>query len=686
MIFMADVANIQPAKKSSDDSKKFHDRIEKIFLDAGFNLIKSDYYATGADIIVEADNKKIIIQCKCAKSDDKTFPSIESLIDEYSKKAEKEGAERAILAISNYKIPSKYMEEETKERRAVVDGVVIWNDQIIDYYEEVVSALNEWAKYSILGDLYISSKFGGPIYSPFIKVEQGDFEFIVFKISPEDLLKISYIFRRDYHPRAYQRTLNIKRLKKDISEFLDSPDAILPTNLLGVFNSDIKFHNGRIVIPRQYKSFWIIDGQHRVYSFCYTKDKTKRENFELLCVGLDGKKWRESQQAKLFVDINDKSKRISKLLLYDLYELIGFPEMRVEIVKKLARESKVFSGKIKLRKNDPGEISLVTFVSTSPMSRLLSERNGEMGILFRERFNQYPDYSKAHIREKCKEFYFKTFEEYFNMIQKNFEKEWQDHNNYILSTDRGIRVFLRLLRLLYRYNLINGKKVGDIEIFNKVIPALKNFDFSSKTLRNRYLGEGGANIFLDALKEHIQKTVLDFFPKEQKKIIYEKTIEAGDKVGANQIISNWLPKLGKEIFGELPYINKTTFDYFIKLPQGSHIKLFVSEIWGEEDCKKKYTELKDKGFKIEIKKITKGPFKEGEKRVSYLHGRWIGGQDYEIEPGYDLMVDALGNKKDQIKVYKTQNSERITDFKERWNIFSQFKGDVLIEDIFRDIK
>lgn len=675
-----DIKNINSSKV--DESKKFHDRIKRIFINSGFEILKSDYYSKGADIIAKVDNKKIIIQCKCAQSEDKTGLRIDSLIDEYSKKADKENAERAILAISNYKIPPIYLSEKEKEKRAVLDKVIIWDDRIIDYYEEVVSALNKWAKYTLIGDMYIISKFGDPIYTPAIEVVQGESKFFVFKISPEDLLKMSYIFRRDYNRKdAYQRVLNIKRLKKDISEFLDSPEAILPTNLIGVFNSNIKMKGNKLIIPRQYKSFWVIDGQHRLYSFCYTKNEVQRNNFELICVGLDGREWEESKQAKLFVDVNDESKKISKLLLYDLYELMGKPEMRIELVKILARKSSVFKDKIKIHRKDKGEISLVSFVNTNPMGRLINERNGELTNLFRERMKQNPNYSSSNMREKCKEFYFKILSDYFNLIQTNFPKEWEDSKNYILSTDRGIRVLLRLLRELYRYNKINNNKIGDSEIFNEVIPAMKEFDFSVQSLKGMYFGEGGADLFLKSLKEHIQKTIPYFFPKEGKKELHNINIEAGEKEKVNDLICKWLSLLGNEVFGELPYVDQTTIYYLEKLPVGSHIKLFVSEIHGETDFKNKCEELKQKGYSIEVKRITRGPFQEGQKNIAYLHGRWIGGHNFEVEPGYDLMKGAMGSKKDRIKFYKTENSERINEFKERWNVVSKFRNDVFIENI-----
>jgi DNA sulfur modification protein DndB len=677
-----EASNIDSFKKP-DESKIFHNRVKKIFVCAGFEIIKSNYYSKGADIIVKVDNKKIIIQCKCAQSDEKVGLNIDGLIDEYSKKADREGAERAILAISRYKIPKNYLLKQEKENRAIFDKVVIWDDKTIEYYEEVVSALNKWAKYTIIGDMYISSKFGDPIFANAIKVHQGESEFFVFKISPEELLKMAYIFRRDYNRKeAYQRALNIKRLKSDISEFLDGPEAILPTNLIGVFDSDVKIKNGKLKIPRQYKSFWIIDGQHRLYSFCYTKDNLKRKNFELICVGLDGRKYKESEQAKLFVEINDESKKIPKLLLYDLYELMGKPEIRIELVKSLARNSKVFKDKIKVHRKDKGEISLVSFVNTTPMKKLINERNGDLTNLFRERIRQNPNYSDQKMREKCKVFYSKVLEEYFSIIKENFPGEWEDNQNYILSTDRGIRVLLRLLRELYRHNRIHGEKTEDPKIFNKVIPALKEFDFSKEILKGMYFGEGGADLFLEKLKEHIHKEVPDFFPKESKRVLSVVDIDAGEKDKANKFLSQWIPLLGREIYGELAYVNRSTIDYLSGLPKGSSIKLFVGEIrGGGNEFKIRCENLKKEGFDIKIKRISRKPLQKGQNAPTYLHGRWIGGNNLEIEPGFDLKSDGIGNKKDRMIAYRTGNSERINNFKERWNALSKFKMDVIIEDV-----
>jgi len=66
-----------------------------------------------------------------------------------------------------------------------------------------------------------------------------------------------------------------------------------------------------------------------------------------------------------------------------------------------------------------------------------------------------------------------------------------------------------------------------------------------------------------------------------------------------------------------------------------------------------------------------------------LHKRWIGGDKFELDLGYDLMTRSLGNTSDSMKLWKKINSERISEFKERWNAISKFQTDILIENVFK---
>jgi len=661
-----------------DISKRFHNRIKRLFENAGFNIIKSDYYSPGPDIIAESENTKILIQCKCSTEPMKSFPyNLESLIDEYSKKVQKEKADVAILAISGYRIPEKYYSEEVRQKLLEEDKVVIWDDQLIEYYEEVVSALNEWSKYIFLGDFRIRKEFGEPLKLPYLKVNQDGKELFIFKIPPEILLKIAYIFRREYSPAGYQRMLNIRRLKREIAYFLDSEEALLPTPIICVFDEGINTENEKLVIPLKCRSIWLIDGQHRLYAFCYVSNIEKRKEFELICVGLDGKKLDKNEQAKIFVDINERAKKISKLLLLDLYELIGVKDIRVEIVKEL-NKTKVFSGKIKLPRYKKGNISLVTFALTPPM-RQLTRKTGFLAKEFEKRYYKKVDFDNEEIYTKFKEFCVRFFEKFFKIVQEVFKEEWDNPSTYLLSTDRGIRGLLRLASLIIEYNWRHKKPFDDEETIKKCLKILKqSFDFKNEAQKGKYAGEGGADKLVDDWRKLIQKDIIDFAPKDQKELILSKEIEAGRQEDAEKIISEFFPQLGKEVIGELAYIDETTFDYLKILPKNSTITLIVSAVKDENKCLEKVKEMKEMGYVIKIKKAFK---QVGMEKKPYLHDRWIGGENYEIDLGTDLKKDALGMKKHSIKVFgNIKFSERREIFQQKWEGISKFGPEITIED------
>lgn len=107
-----------------------------------------------------------------------------------------------------------------------------------------------------------------------------------FSISPEYLLKISYVSHRSKGKASdintYQRMLAKKRLTK-IKDYI-SDDGIFPTNIILNFergrlnfekitqqtdvNDDLEVGVlGWLDIRPAYKSAWIIDGQHRLFAY-----------------------------------------------------------------------------------------------------------------------------------------------------------------------------------------------------------------------------------------------------------------------------------------------------------------------------------------------------------------------------------------------------------------------------------
>jgi len=171
-----------------------------------------------------------------------------------------------------------------------------------------------------------------------------------FSISPEYLLKISYVSHRSKGKASdvdtYQRMLAKSRIKK-ISQYI-SDDGIFPTNI--VINMDknrLQFEPvqqkkdqaieqdagllGWLDIRAAYKSAWIIDGQHRLFAYSGHPRAPKAKLSVLAFEGLP-----PSKQAELFIDINAKQKSVPQSLLQELYAELHWdadkPQIRVRAI------------------------------------------------------------------------------------------------------------------------------------------------------------------------------------------------------------------------------------------------------------------------------------------------------------------------------------------------------------------
>jgi DGQHR domain-containing protein len=167
---------------------------------------------------------------------------------------------------------------------------------------------------------------GLAIRVPAVKTRMGGSNCYTFSISPEYLLKISYVSHRSKGKasdiNAYQRMLQKSRLNK-IKKYI-TEDGIFPTNIIVNFEAKrLNFQKikqeigttedadvgilGRLDIKPAYKSAWIIDGQHRLFSYS-GHEKAKKSKLSVLA--FEGLK--PSMQAQLFIDINAKQKSVKQ--------------------------------------------------------------------------------------------------------------------------------------------------------------------------------------------------------------------------------------------------------------------------------------------------------------------------------------------------------------------------------------
>lgn len=218
---------------------------------------------------------------------------------------------------------------EEDKKFAKDKNITILDENDLSYYEELVSHLGAAAKYQFLADLLPGVEIPAlDLTIPAIRTKMGKFVCYSFAISPEHLLKISYVAHRARGKRAdlqaYQRMLEKGRLD-EIKKYINKP-GIFPTNIVINLDKKPNFDIGKQITEHKYgtfgwlklrsayKSAWVIDGQHRLYAYS-GHDRAASSLLSVLAFEL----LPFDVQAELFIDINSRQKRVKQSLLQELY-------------------------------------------------------------------------------------------------------------------------------------------------------------------------------------------------------------------------------------------------------------------------------------------------------------------------------------------------------------------------------
>ena len=223
---------------------------------------------------------------------------------------------------------SKILLSDNDRARAKEANIVIFDEADLAYYEILVNHLGSAAKYQFFADLVPGKEVPGlRIRIPAIRFKMGGQHCYTFTLSPEYLLKICYVSHRSKGKAsdvdAYQRMVAKSRLNK-IRKYI-SDNGYFPTSIvINLDNKRLAFERvsqtqeddalmGWLEIRPAYKSAWIIDGQHRLFGYSGHERAAKSRLSVLAFGGL-----KPSDQARLFIDINSKQKKVPQILLQTL--------------------------------------------------------------------------------------------------------------------------------------------------------------------------------------------------------------------------------------------------------------------------------------------------------------------------------------------------------------------------------
>lgn len=537
----------------------FEDRVWALLAILGFKLINKDRnfrlpYSDNDDItdkqidvfVVDSDTA-LIVECKSAatrtrSSFSKDINEIVGIKDEILKRLKKKFKRslkvRWIFATSNVIVT------KPDAARLEENEIVHFNDEDIEYYEQLGNLLGPTAKYQLLGRLFKNQTIEGLKYStPAIRGHLGGFKTYSFSVEPEVLLKIGFVLHRTDSSeeafKSYQRMVKKTRIKQ-IETYIND-DGFFPNSIIVNFNTKraLKFESVKAVehssmselgilhLPNAYHSAFIIDGQHRLYGYGNTEWKSKNTIPVVAFENLP-----EKEQTRIFVDINNKQKSVPKSLLITLMGEFNWGSANADEALSAVKTRLVdyLSGKIEspLYKrikllDEPGS-NTRCLTKNYLIGQALNKTNF-FGLVQKKKLVKHGflwtgDYQST--LDKSYEFLSTCFQ----FIEKSLSAQWalgKSEGGFIamnLGISSSIRVIDDILAYLertelYDFTALSGEELAGLvkEYFEPVIEYLKGLNYEEIKKLRGFVGGSAVDRVLREFQNAVHQRYPDFEPE-----------------------------------------------------------------------------------------------------------------------------------------------------------------------------
>lgn len=499
------------------------------------------------DVFAADEESIIIIECKSSKTLDRKT-SFKTDIEAIG------GKRGGLIAAAKKLFPSKKLKvkfvfatknyalsKQDKERMADFD-IMHFDEDSIKYYEELLNHIGGAARYQLLGNLFEGQKIP-EMHSvvPAIEGYMGTHKYYSFSIEPVKLLKMGFVLHHDNAYKdempAYQRIIKKNRLNA-IQRFVDN-GGFFPNSIIISINtkSKLQFDKsslqdeqsiskiGLLHLPQEYKSMYIIDGQHRLYGYSNSKWQNKNTIPVVAFVNLE-----KEEQIQLFMDINENQKAVPKNLRTTLEsDLLWNSEDYNE-------RRKAISSRIAQRLGESKESSLykriVTGENTTTPFCCVTLDIITKSLKASEFYNKYKkqDVIEDGIIDKgATDSTYKLLYDYislsFNYLSDNLEELWSldtSSDNCIICNTfiyGFIRIFADILKYLKDIGVVNPKTDSITNIIDECKPyidiiahAVQDMSPLDKIAFRKQYGRVGDKRFWMTLRQKIRDIMPKFNP------------------------------------------------------------------------------------------------------------------------------------------------------------------------------
>src|SRR3989344_4886001 len=506
------------------------------------------------DVVGGVDGTFLVFECKSSN-----HPKLKKLTQEINVFAgkrieieqairEKYGAKynevKFILAVEDIHVT----EDDIKTARE--NDVYLWGSNYLKTGRDLFTIIGPLTAHYVLKELGVSPKpirdeEGGADYKvPSFRVTVGEQQIYSFFLPAEKLLNLVYVFRlQPGNEDAYQRFISKSRIlgAGGITEFINS-GGFFKTSVVCSFERQIKFETkptglllaskdiefGILSIPKLYGTVWIIDGQHRIYGFGGVNPEAKKTHIGVVAYQDVDKK----QQARDFIDINQKQKSVDPNTLWDLlsqtdpYSIQGaITKITKELNKKGIFKAKILiPGKSFHAKKTSYPLKLANICLSLYDRRLVDFKvrdNLYKATSDSRDDNRYPDSIIEHP--------VRVLDEYFSLLWDIAEKVPDWRKGFLLNNN-GFNVFLRVMTEILKFQSGNWNKQEAKELLQE--PLENYFEEAFEKLpdiRTFTSNEAGrAKVALEVIKKVNQETenfARDFIKEAERRerLAYEKS-------------------------------------------------------------------------------------------------------------------------------------------------------------------
>lgn len=282
---------------------------------------------------------------------------------------------------------------------------------------------------------------------------------------------------------------------------------------------------GILHLPKNYRSAFIIDGQHRLYGYANSEYKIKNSIPVVAFIDLDRK-----EQVRLFMQINENQKAVPKNLRNTLNsDLLWNSDNIIEQIKALKLQIAQDLGEDKA---SPLYDRVIVGENPKTSKRCITIDTIKIGL---DRSNFFGLFSKTSIRQDGTFYKGNNEETYrvlfpfllsaFDYVKENLKNEWEigESDNGFLAINAGIesliRIFSDVVDLLNFKGGVNTKsdKLNKVltEFYYYIDPLLdyfKSLTNEQKLELKKSYGTGGRAKYWRILQREINKERKDFIP------------------------------------------------------------------------------------------------------------------------------------------------------------------------------